>query len=178
MADPVRSVIVVGGGTAGWMAALSMQRRLASLQGSRVTVVESPRLPSIGVGESTLPHIRQTLSSLGLEESEFMRRTGATFKVALKFVNWKDSSPGDFFWSPFPPFPPPSRLANLIGYHLGLAPNAHADVFGGSQFHSIELAELGKAPKFGTEQHYKGQVQYAYHLDAGLFAEFLKEKAL
>jgi tryptophan halogenase len=180
MAEKVRSAVIVGGGTAGWMAGLALGRRLLNAADCKVSVVESPDVPSIGVGESTVPHLRFTLHALGLDENEFMRRTGATFKLGVRFVNWADLTPGDMYWAVFSPYPTPADFAQSIkAYLLKLDGGEHERFdYSGSGFVNAWLSERAKAPKFGTEEPYRGQVNYAYHLDAIRLAELLREKSV
>jgi len=180
MAEKLRSAVIVGGGTAGWMAALALARRLLGEAGGRVSVVEAPDVRSIGVGEATVPHIRFTLGALGIDENEFMRRTGATFKLGMKFLNWADPAPGDMYWSPFTPGPTPGEFARAVNAHMCRRENGHDDRFDYARagFINAWLSERAKAPKFGTEPAYRGQVTYAYHFDAVRLAELLRDKAI
>src|SRR5712691_7154931 len=98
---PVKRVVVLGGGTSGWMTAAAVQRFLnrATPKHVQVTVVEGPDGP-IGVGEATIPTLRGMLSVLGADEREFMVRANATFKHGIKFVNWLDDparAPSHYF---------------------------------------------------------------------------------
>ena len=97
---PVRSILVVGGGTAGWMSAAYLATQLKA-SGGRVTLVESKTVPTIGVGEATVPPLVGFLRLLGISEDEFMRRSHATYKLGVKFQRWHDGS--DSFWHPFGP---------------------------------------------------------------------------
>ena len=83
---PIQSVLVVGGGTAGWMAAAALKRALGPDR--EVRLVESDEIGIVGVGEATVPAIRQFNALIGLDEAEFMRATQATFKLGIQFVDW------------------------------------------------------------------------------------------
>jgi 2-polyprenyl-6-methoxyphenol hydroxylase-like FAD-dependent oxidoreductase len=84
--EPIRSILIVGGGTAGWMAAAALQRTLGPH--AKVTLVESDDIGIVGVGEATVPPIRDFNAMIGLDEAEFMRETKATLKVAIVFKDW------------------------------------------------------------------------------------------
>jgi len=162
------------------MAALALARRLLGEAGGRVSVVEAPDVRSIGVGEATVPHIRFTLGALGIDENEFMRRTGATFKLGMKFLNWADPAPGDMYWSPFTPGPTPHGFAQVLNAHMRRREEGRGERFDYAHagYLNAWLSERAKAPKYGTEPPYRGQVSYAYHFDALRLAELLRDKAI
>lgn len=181
MADQVNSILIVGGGTAGWITAAKLAKQLNSIDplSIQVTLVESPDIPIIGVGEGTWPTMRKTLDSLGIDESEFIRECDATFKQATKFVNWQ-SAPKDshnnhyyhLFGSVFNP-----EEFNLSPYwDMGLAGEglSYAQSVGAQE----HLCELGLGPKKITTPAYQGLQNYAYHLNAGKFSEFIRKHAV
>ncbi len=89
-----RKIVIVGGGSAGWMAAAYLNAAL-NRDGRTVvdiSLVESPDVPRIGVGEATIPSINHILAVIGINELEFLRRVDGTFKQAIKYVNWLDNS--------------------------------------------------------------------------------------
>ncbi|WP_448211855.1 tryptophan halogenase family protein [Colwellia sp. MEBiC06753] len=179
--DTVNHVVVVGGGTAGWLTAANLAKTLNAKDPSsiQVTVVESPDIPTIGVGEGTWPTMRKTLAKLGISESTFLVKCQASFKQATKFVNWKAD---------------PINGQNNHYYHLftsifdpsdfNLAPYWQLNLIGEGKTYAEtvsvqgQVCELGLAPKLITNKEFEGIQNYAYHLDAGLFADLLKAHCL
>ena len=97
MSTTIDNLVIVGGGTAGWISACNLAKKLniKSDESLNITIIESPDIPTIGVGEGTWPTMRKTLSNLGIDESEFMRECNATFKHGTKFVNWRETPIGN-----------------------------------------------------------------------------------
>lgn len=178
MNRPVRSVLIVGGGTAGWMAATYLATHLHAA-GRSVTLVESKTIPIIGVGEATVPPLVGYLRLLGISEQEFMRRSHATFKLGVRFEGWHDGREDDRFWHPFGPVG--GDIDGLPLFHYWLKSLQAGNAEGPYDSYSLQalLGEQEKAPRpiEGSSFIYdKGQ--YAYHLDAGAFAEFLKDEGV
>src|SRR5712675_1693923 len=94
-------VVIVGGGTAGWMSAAGVARQLGA-EDYTVTLIESDEIGTVGVGEATLPHIKNFNDMLGVDEAQFMRETRATFKLGIQFCDW--DRPGDGYIHPFGAF--------------------------------------------------------------------------
>ena len=174
--NTIDQVVIVGGGTAGWLTAAKLAKKLNSNSpgGVQVTLVESPDIPTIGVGEGTWPTMRKTLAELEISEHEFLTYCHASFKQATKFVNWQRT---------------PEQGQSNHYYHL-FSSIVNADEFNLSPYWSLSdqqvdyasyispqaaLCEQGLAPKSITNKPYEGLVNYAYHLDAGKFAELLQK---
>ncbi|MBL1115313.1 tryptophan 7-halogenase [Streptomyces sp. 110] len=185
------SVVIVGGGTAGWMTAAYLRAALG--ESISVTVVESRRIGTIGVGEATFSTIRHFFEYLGLDEREWMPRCNATYKLGIRFENW--SGPGQYFYHPF------ERLRVVDGFsltdwwlHQRPSPRFDQDVFlmsticdnnrsprhmGGTLFEQefVERAAGWGGSGRTTLSEQNTQFPYAYQFDASLLADFLTEYA-
>ena len=172
MPKPVRKIVVVGGGTAGWLTAAIIAARHKSRMpaGFSVTLVESPNTPIIGVGEGTWPTLRATLSRIGVSETDFFRECEAAFKQGARFVGWSTGAPDDAYYHPLM-LPQSFSELNLVPYWLTGG--------GGTSFCDAvcpqgKLCDAGLAPKTIATAEYEALANYAYHLDAGKFAPFLQ----
>jgi len=177
-APPVRSILIVGGGTAGWMSATYLATQLKA-SGRRVTLVESKTIPTIGVGEATVPPLVGYLRLLGISEEEFMRQSHATYKLGIKFFGWQRGDDSDSFWHPFGPVGGSIDGTQLFHYWLQRRRTEPDEGVYTSYSVQALLGDLEKAPRglaASSPLHERGQ--YAYHLDAGAFAEFLKREAI
>lgn len=173
MPSPVRKVVIVGGGSAGWITAglLAAKHRSGSAAGLKVTVIESPDIPIIGVGEGTWPTMRSTLRALGIREIDFVRNCHASFKQGSKFQNWRQNDPVGFYYHPFD-LPEGFNQLNMAEYWR------HSDresSFSATVCPQEHLCEQHLAPKQLTSPEYGGFSNYGYHLDAGAFSTFLRQ---
>jgi flavin-dependent dehydrogenase len=175
-AQPIRNILIVGGGTAGWITAGVLASRFPQRgeEGVSVTLVESRGLPPIGVGEGTWPTIRATLQQIGVSETEFLRECDASFKQGTEFSKWVNGSGTDTYYHPFT-LPAEYAERNLAPYWLE---GPHASSFAASLCFQTQLCECARAPKQITTPEFAGLANYAYHLDAGKFAPFLQKHCL
>ena len=181
----ISRVTIVGGGTAGWLAASLLSRIYRRSDGTSaldISVIESPSIPSVGVGEATVPAMPRILRQLGISERDFFRRCNASFKLCVRFRNWNVDETGQpvEFLNLFDPDP---QLAghDLAGYftRFGEGRNgAHAGRDFIDTYSAVPrlVAECKGPRQIGVEE-FSTAVHYAYHLDAGLFAGLLKEIA-
>ena len=172
---PVKHVLIVGGGTAGWITAavLAAGHNSAQADGLRVTLLESPDVNTIGVGEGTWPTMRETLRQVGIKERDFLRECAVAFKQGSRFARWRDGTDDDFYYHPFS-LPHGYQQANLVPFWQSQGTKeSFARAFSTQEV----LCEQGKAPKQAGTPDYAAVANYAYHLDAGKFADFLKRHA-
>ena len=168
MSKPIEHVVVVGGGSAGWLAAAVLAAEHPRLA---VTLVESPGVPPIGVGEGTWPSMRETLQRIGVSEAAFFRECDAAFKQGSRFDRWVDGSDSDTYFHPFS-LPQGYGEANLVAAWQ----RAHRDVpFADLVSYQPHLCVQGRAPKQPQTPEFAGVANYGYHLDAGKFGVFLQK---
>jgi glycine/D-amino acid oxidase-like deaminating enzyme len=171
MRSLIEHVVIVGGGTAGWLSACVLAARRPDLV---VTLVEAPDIPTIGVGEGTWPTMRETLSTIGIEEAEFLRECDASFKQGSRFDGWVSGAPDDSYLHPFTP-PPSGDMRELLA-----AWRAHDDTvaFAAAMTAQAAISDQNLAPRHPSMPDYAGTVNYGYHLDAGKFARLLTKHAI
>jgi len=173
MKDKPLKIVIVGGGSAGWLTA----GVLASEHGSgldgrvHITLVESPDVKPVGVGEGTWPSMRDTLRRMDVSESSFIRECDASFKQASLFAKWVTGKPGDHY---FHPFSVPAGYAQINvepQWRLRHKQQPFADAVSCQP----RLCDAGKAPKQSSTPDFASVANYAYHLDAGKFGQFLQK---
>ncbi len=184
---PVQHVLIVGGGTAGWLTAAYLARTLGcGAPGAvRVTLVEASDIPTIGVGEGSFPSLRGTLAAIGIDEARFVRECHATFKQGIRFEHWVHApgtpgAPGaagaDHYFHPFnQPSQRPDGPELLPYWLLGAAGPGAA--FAAAATMQKRVADARHAPKRATDADYLGPMNYAYHFDAGRLATLLAAQA-
>ncbi|MDO6428811.1 tryptophan 7-halogenase [Thalassotalea sp. 1_MG-2023] len=175
MSEPIKKVVIVGGGTAGWMSAASLGRFLEG-KNIDVTIIESSALGTVGVGEATIPNIVNYNKNLGINELDLIKATQATFKLGIQFENWHKQ--GENFFHPFSDYGMP---INNIEFHQYINQANHQGAALDIEDYCFP-AVLAKKGKF-AQPHPKpptplADYQYAFHFDAGLYANFLKDFAI
>jgi tryptophan 7-halogenase len=173
-AKPVRKIVIVGGGSAGWMTAAALSS-LVSPKAVQITLVESEQIGTIGVGEATIPDVINFNAMLGISEQAFLQATNGTFKLGIEFVNW-----GRIGESYFHPFGTHGVDMQGIDFHQfwmryrAAQPNSNIEDFSFS-------AVAAKQDKFALPQSdprsVLSQLRYAYHFDATAYARFLRSYA-
>jgi 2-polyprenyl-6-methoxyphenol hydroxylase-like FAD-dependent oxidoreductase len=176
----VRNVLIVGGGTAGWITAGYLARMLGahSPAGVRIRLVESADIGTIGVGEGSFPTIRRTLQRIGVSETRLVRECGATFKQGIRFVDWRHdpAEQRSHYMHSFQSTETASGLDLLPYWLLGVAGKdaSWAEVNSSQKL----VADAALAPKLITNAEFKGPLTYAYHVDAMKLAHLLRKVAI
>jgi tryptophan halogenase len=170
----IRRIVIVGGGTAGWMTAAALIKILGP-DYADITLVESEQIGIVGVGEATIPQIATFNRMLAFDESDFVRATQGTFKLGIEFVNW--GHPGNRYFHPFGPF---GVDMEGISFHAFWLKARAAGASHPITDYSLQ-AVAARANKFMRRQNIPqsplATISYAFHFDAGLYARFLRRYA-
>lgn len=172
--DKIRQIIIVGGGTAGWITAGLVAAKYQGLPNSEllnITLVESPNTPIVGVGEGTWPTMRGTLKKMGIRETDFIRECDATFKQGAKFAKWVTGADDDAYYHPL--VLPQGFIQGNTAYDW--LSGDRTDSFADAVCAQGRVCEEDLAPKDITTPEYDGHLNYAYHLNAGKFASFIRD---
>lgn len=176
-----REILIVGGGTAGWLTAAYLAKFLdiAHRPDVAITLVEAPEIGIIGVGEGAFPTMRTTLEFLGIDEYAFVRETSATFKQGIRFDDWLHAPQDGVRHGFVHPFAPPLYAADASLVSLWLAQEPHARApFAEAVTIQHRVAAAGRAPKRFEDGAFAAPLSYAYHFDAVAFARVLRTRAL
>lgn len=169
----LEQIVIVGGGTAGWIAAAAMSRLLGP--SVNITLIESESIGTVGVGEATIPQIRRLNGVLGLDEDAFVRETNGTFKLGIEFNNWGHI--GERYLHTFGDAG--INLASLHFHHYWLRARAEgntASLWDYSLHHKAAYAhQFGRLDRVGNTS--MTGLAYAFHFDAGLYARYLRKHA-
>lgn len=171
---PIKNVVIVGGGTAGWMAAAGLSRMIGADRVA-ITLVESEAIGTVGVGEATLPHLRHFNDTLGIDEAQFLRETRATIKLGIDFVDWGRLGEGYIH-----PFGDHGLGHNGVKFHHYWTRMAGEANTGPIEAYSLPVvaARLGRfAPPADDPRSVLSTYRYAYQLDAIGYAAFLRRFA-
>jgi tryptophan halogenase len=169
-----KRVLIVGGGSSGWMAAAYLEAAL-NRDGRRfadISLIESPDVPRIGVGEATIPSIKHILATIGIDEVEFLRRVDGTFKQAIKYVNWLDGG-GESYYHPFRIL----RMDPVDSSSLNWLRSDRSIPFAETVSQQPVMCDLNLAPQMLGRWDFGPQLRYAFHMNALKFADYLCELA-
>lgn len=168
----IKTIVVVGGGTAGWMSAAAFAK-FAQNKEARVILVESEDIGTVGVGEATIPPFVQFNEMLGINEAEMLSHVGGTFKLGIQFVNWGKQE--DSYFHPFGDYG--YQIDGVAFHHIWMKYRKSGDPRPLFLFNAETIAAQYR--KFGrTEDSGRDDlppINYAYHLDAGKYAQFLRQ---
>ena len=171
MAEPITSILIVGGGTAGWMAAAALKRSVGPH--CEVTLVESDDIGIVGVGEATVPSIRDFNALIDLDEAEFMRETKATLKLGIEFVGW--GAADSRYIHPFGTYGAGAALGEFHQTWLALRARGLAEDLDAYSL-CAQACHAGKAAlRDGDPRSPIAPLFTAYHFDAGLYARYLRK---
>jgi tryptophan halogenase len=167
----IQDIVIVGGGTAGWMAAAALSTVLRGRY--RIRVVESDEIGTVGVGEATIPMIQRFNRVVGIDENEFLRETQGTFKLGIEFVNW--GRVGDRYMHGFGRLGQDLWTVQFEQYWLRMRALGRAQPL--EQYCITRMAALANKfmpprPELGNSP--LADIAYAYHFDASLYARYLR----
>ena len=169
----VKRIVIVGGGTSGWMAASLVSRSLGT-HNHTITLIESDEIGTVGVGEATIPPIIFFNEVLGINEDEFIRETNATFKLGIDFVDWK--RPGSRYFHPFGSFGTDMDGVRFTDFWLRFVAMGGSPDF--SRFNAESLAAMenryGRTVTYSHGSSIPPVLYYAFQFDAGLYAAYLR----
>lgn len=170
---PIKNVVILGGGSAGWLTAGVIAAEHSGLggEGLSITVVESPDVPIIGVGEGTWPSMRGTLKKIGISETDLFRECEASFKQGAKFAKWTTGAEDDFYYHPLVL---PQGFYEVDSVLPWLESN-NGKSFADTVSCQSAICEKGLAPKQITTPEYAAIANYAYHLNATKLGQFLQK---
>ena len=172
----IKNIVIVGGGTAGWMSACVLAR-IIKPTGAKMTLIEAPDIPTVGVGEATIPQIALFNEMVGFDEVEFLKATQATYKLGIEFVNW--GRVGDSYIHPFGKYG--FDMEGVMFHHFwrrlqeeGPIPDV------GDYCLQVVAAKAGKFchARRDLPNSPLANIQYAFHFDAGLYAKFMRNFAV
>src|SRR5271163_3757092 len=172
--NPIRSIAIVGGGTAGWMTAASLAKFLKNLK-VRVRLIESEQIGTVGVGEATIPPIMDYIRALGIDENDLVRKTKATFKLAIEFRDW--TRIGHSYMHPFGQTGFDVDGVAFSAYWLKMRQQGSASRLEDYSLQAVG-AQMGRfmRPVRAANSPLE-KITYALHFDAGLFARYLRDYA-
>lgn len=174
MPAPLKSIVIVGGGSAGWMTAAALAQAVGET--CAITLIESEAIGTVGVGEATIPPIRNFNQRLGIDEATFVRETQGSFKLGIEFVDW--GRLGHSYFHPFGQYG--AEFDSVPFYHHWMRAHLAGEMHGPIDDFSMCWA-MAKAGKFAHPSPDRRLIQstfdYAYHFDAGLYAAFLRRYA-
>ena len=178
MNNPIKKIVILGGGSAGWLTAgvIAAEHKSHLATGLHVVLVESPDVKAIGVGEGTWPSMRTTLFKMGISETDLFRECEASFKQGAKFAKWVTGENDDFYYHPLV-LPQGYTETDLVFQWQDQLKKDNVSFADAVSFQG-HLCENGRAPKQITTPEYGAVANYAYHLNSVKLGEFLKKHCI
>lgn len=176
MDKPIKKIVIVGGGSAGWITAgsIAAEHCVDSASTIKVILIESPEVNSIGVGEGTWPSMRNTLEKIGIDEKTFLKQCDASYKQGSKFINWTTGNNNDYYYHPFMT---PNGYGQ-VDLHAAWQANHTQQSFADTVNIQSHVCQAGLAPKQQATPNYAAVTNYGYHLDAKKFATLLQKHCI
>ena len=170
----IKNIVIIGGGTAGWMVAAAIARLLIHPE-INIHLIESEAIGTVGVGEATIPHITYFNKLLGLQEDEFIKKTNATFKLGIEFADWDEV--GKSYIHPFGEYG--FDMEGLNFHHFWLRHKALGHTGSIDDYNlQIMAARAGKFQRpVNIPNSPLSKITYAFHFDATLYARFMRDFA-
>ncbi|MCF6329031.1 MAG: tryptophan 7-halogenase [Henriciella sp.] len=160
--NAIQDILIVGGGTAGWMAAAALSNALAG--SCRITLVESEAIGTVGVGEATIPPLKVFNQSLGIDENTFVKETNATFKLGIEFSNWDKQ--GEAYFHPFGQYGADFDVVPLHHYWLQQRAKGDESEIGDYSMAWVAARNGKFVPPIADRRRVQSTYDYAYHFDA------------
>ncbi len=175
----MKELMIIGGGSAGWMTAIYLNKKFnEGVKNLKITVLESPDIGIIGVGEATVHAVRYFFASMGIDEEELMREANGTYKTGILFRNWMKPVKGEMH-EYFHPFEQQQAGGSLdISSQWFLSGGNLKGRYDEAVCISSALMKKGHGPKGVNSPEYQGVVPYGYHIDAVLMSKYLRKKAI
>ena len=172
--ETIKTIVIVGGGTAGWMTAAALAKSLT--KGQHILLIESEEIGIIGVGEATVPSIGIFNAILGFDDPDFMRACQATFKLGIEFVDW--GALGRHYMHPFTQFGPNVKSKDFAALWMHHARQNPESVIDDYNLGCIAAAQGRFVLPFRGQPPQIGPLSYAFHMDASLYARYLRTYAV
>ena len=170
----LENIVIVGGGSAGWMTAAALSS-LLSPESVKITLVESEQIGTVGVGEATIPDIINFNKLLGINEADFLRATNGTFKLGIEFINW--GRKGESYFHPFGTHGVDMQGIDFHQYWLYSKNNGNPAPIEGYSICALAAAENKFMLPDNNPRSALSQLRYAYHIDATQYAKYLRDYA-
>lgn len=170
----LRRILIVGGGSAGWMTAAALSKILKNNY-AEITLIESDLIGTVGVGEATIPQIGTFNRTLGIDENEFVRRTKGTFKLGIEFVDW--GADGERYIHPFGPYGLDMDGVSFHAFFVKQHKDQSSEALAQYSLQAQAAAQNRFMRPINAGNSPLSKIAYAFHFDAGLYAQFLRREA-